>query len=214
MRRAKRKPVHRMRRKVICAALAAAACLLVLEHQLRPVIASMAADQCRAAAAMAINSAVQEELTAQPHLYENLYKIQYGEDNTIRSIQTDAAAVNQAKAHLTAAVLENLQQLDQQVVRIPLGTLLGWQLLAGWGPELSMRTVPSAFATSEFSTRLESQGINQTLHQIMLDITVEVTLLIPGGRAETSVTAQVCVAETLLVGEVPDTYLGLPAAGS
>lgn len=108
MRRAKRKPVHRMRRKVICAALAAVACLLVLEHQLRPVIASMAADQCRAAAAMAINSAVQEELTAQPHLYENLYKIQYGEDNTIRSIQTDAAAVNQAKAHLTAAVLENL----------------------------------------------------------------------------------------------------------
>ena len=48
----------------------------------------------------------------------------------------------------------------------------------------------------------------------MLDITVDVTLLIPGGRAETSVTAQVCVAETLLVGEVPDTYLGLPAAGS
>lgn len=209
MRRAKRKPVHRMRRKMICAALAAVACLLVLEHQLRPVIASMAADQCRAAAAMAINSAVQEELTAQPHLYENLYKIQYGEDNTIRSIQTDAAAVNQAKAHLTAAVLENLQQLDQQVVRIPLGTLLGWQLLAGWGPELSMRTVPSAFATSEFSTRLESQGINQTLMMGTIEFHVEISAILPGYSATEQVTDEVCVAQTLVIGQLPQVYAAL-----
>ena len=72
----------------------------------------------------------------------------------------------------------------------------------------------AAVPKAEFSNQFTAQGINQTLHQIMLDITVDVTLLIPGGRAETNVTAQVCVAETLLVGEVPDTYLGLPATGS
>ena len=59
-----------------------------------------------------------------------------------------------------------------------------------------------------------SAGINQTLHQIMLDVEVEITLLIPGGKTETRVDAAVCVAETLLMGQVPDTYLGLPAAGS
>lgn len=209
MRRAIRKPVHHLRRRVVCAVVLVIACLVFLEHQLRPVIASMAADQCRAAAAMAINNAVQQELAAQPHLYENLYQIQYGEDNTIRSIQTDAAAVNQAKAHLTAAVLENLQQLEQQVVRIPLGTLLGWQLLAGWGPELCMRTVPSTFATSEFSTRLESQGINQTLMMGTIEFHVEISAILPGYSATERVTDEVCVAQTLVIGQLPQVYAAM-----
>ena len=79
---------------------------------------------------------------------------------------------------------------------------------------LPVGVLTAAVPKAEFSNQFTAQGINQTLHQIMLDITVDVTLLIPGGRAETNVTAQVCVAETLLVGEVPDTYLGLPATGS
>ena len=209
MRRVKRNPAHRLHRKMVWVVLAVVACLLLLEHQLRPVIASMAADQCRAAAAMAINSAVQEELAAQPHLYENLYQIQYGEDNSIRSIQTDAAAVNQAKAHLTAAVLENLQQLEQQVVRIPLGTLLGWQLLAGWGPDLCMRTVPSAFTTSEFSTRLESQGINQTLLMGTIEFHVEISAILPGYSATEQVTDEVCVAQMLVIGQLPQVYAAI-----
>ena len=55
-----------------------------------------------------------------------------------------------------------------------------------------------------------SSGINQTLHQVMLNVQVECTLLIPGGTVDTVVEAQVCAAETLLVGQVPDTYLELP----
>ena len=97
---------------------------------------------------------------------------------------------------------------------MPLGSLTGFSTASDWGPTLPVGVLTAAVPKAEFSNRFTAQGINQTLHQIMLDITVEVTLLIPGGRAETSVTAQVCVAETLLVGEVPDTYLGLPAAGS
>ena len=76
-----------------------------------------------------------------------------------------------------------------------------------------MRVLAAATPTVEFENRFTSAGINQTLHQIMLNAAVEVTLLIPGGRVETAVTAQVCAAETLLVGRVPEAYLELPGSG-
>ena len=77
---------------------------------------------------------------------------------------------------------------------------------------LPVRVLTAAVPTADFENVFTSAGINQTLHRIMLNVRVECTLLIPGGTVDTAVEAQVCAAETLLVGQVPDAYLELPGS--
>ena len=77
---------------------------------------------------------------------------------------------------------------------------------------LPVRVRTAAVPTADFENVFTSAGINQTLHRIMLNVRVECTLLIPGGTVDTTVEAQVCAAETLLVGQVPDSYLELPVS--
>ena len=140
--------------------------------------------------------------------------VERDESGKVSLLAVDSVKLNTLRTQILQEVLEQVEGLDAQELGVPLGSLTGFATASDWGPTLPVGVLTAAVPKAEFSNQFTAQGINQTLHQIMLDITVEVTLLIPGGRAETSVTAQVCVAETLLVGDVPDTYLGLPAAGS
>ena len=103
-----------------------------------------------------------------------------------------------------------MEHLDSQELGIPLGSLTGFATASDLGPVLPVRVLTAATPTAAFEHVFTSSGINQTLHQVMLNVQVECTLLIPGGAVDTVVEAQVCAAETLLVGQVPDTYLELP----
>ena len=189
----------------------AAGCLCLffwgLDRQLRPVICTMASSQCRIAATLAINRALEEELERNAPLYEKMYQIQYGPDGAVAAVWTDSAAVNQAKASLTAAVLEQLGQLEQQNIAIPLGTLLGWQLLAGRGPSISFQAIPDSYVNSDVVTTLDTAGINQTELRVFLVLQVEMTAILGGYSAEVYVENQICVAQLLVVGQVPQLYV-------
>ena len=95
---------------------------------------------------------------------------------------------------------------------IPLGNLTGLSSVSGWGPTVPVRVVAVAHSDAAFENTFSAAGINQTLHQVMLDITVTVRILIPGETVETVIDTRVCVAETVVVGEVPGTYLELPGS--
>lgn len=212
--RASRREWGRYRRRIKWAAVIAGllALLFWFDHQLRPVITTMAAYQCKVVSVLAINRAVQQELEDSPELYQQLYDIKYGPEGRITSIQASAAAVNQAKVNLTSAVLEELEKLEKQVLSIPLGTLLGWQLLAGYGPDISLKAVPSGFVTSEFHTTVQTEGVNQTLLSGYITFHVEMSALLPGYYATEEVEDEVCVVQTLVVGEVPQVYAALREA--
>lgn len=146
--------------------------------------------------------------------YADLVTVERDESGKVSLVAVDSVKLNSLRTQILEQVLEQVEGLDAQELGVPLGSLTGFATASDWGPVLPVGVLTAAVPKAEFSNQFTAQGINQTLHQIMLDVTVELTLLIPGGRTETSVTAQVCVAETLLVGEVPQTYLGLSAAGS
>ena len=99
-----------------------------------------------------------------------------------------------------------LMSLENQDVAIPLGTLLGWQLLAGRGPEVHLQIVPASFVESNVVDTLETAGINQTQHRVCIRFTVEMSAILPGYSTSVDVTDEVCVAQTLIVGQVPEFY--------
>lgn len=113
------------------------------------------------------------------------------------------------RSEIVQEVIRQTDALDAAQLGIPLGSLTGLVYASEWGPAIPVRILSVAAADGAFRNEFTSAGINQTLHRIMLDITVEIRLIIPGGTAETRVQTSVSLAETVIVGEVPQAYLQL-----
>ncbi len=201
-----KKTIFNKKVKLFICAITLLVIFIWLDYQLRPVISTMAASQCRIAATLAINEAIETELIENSDLYKELYDIRYAPDGSISAIWADVSAVNTAKSSLTDAVLKRLRTLQQEKISIPLGTLLGWQILAGRGPEISMRAIPSGFASTQFSTRLQSQGINQTMLMGYIQFHLEINAILPGYSSTQTIEDEVCITQTLVVGQVPEVY--------
>ena len=133
-------------------------------------------------------------------------RLEKNADGTVSNVELDSVEMNRMKARLTEAVSNRLMSLENQDVAIPLGTLLGWQLLAGRGPEVHLQIVPASFVESNVVDTLETAGINQTQHRVCIRFTVEMSAILPGYSTSVDVTDEVCVAQTLIVGQVPEFY--------
>ncbi len=180
----------------------------VLDSRLRPVITTMAEYQCRVVSVLAINEAVMEELDRMPAQERQLVTVEKTPEGTVSSIQIDSTEVNRLKTRLTDAVSNRLLSVPKQEIGIPLGTLLGWQVMAGRGPDIPLQVVPASFVESTIVDSLETAGINQTQHRIFIRFTVDMSAILPGYSTGVTVENDVCVAQTLIVGEVPHFYAG------
>lgn len=186
--------------------LAVAALFAAVDSQLRPVVETMAQYQCRVVSVIAINEAVMDELEKMGDAPQRLVRLEKNADGTVSNVELDSVEMNRMKARLTEAVSNRLMSLENQDVSIPLGTLLGWQLLAGRGPEVLLQIVPASFVESNVVDTLETAGINQTQHRVCIRFTVEMSAILPGYSTSVDVTDEVCVAQTLIVGQVPEFY--------
>ena len=203
MRRFRRPAVTVSKRRVILFRLflvfcAAFAVFSVLDNRLRPVITTMAQYQCRVVSVLAMNEAVMEELNEVQDIEQALVEVDKAPDGTVSAIEINSVEVNRLKTRLTDAVANRLLSVPKQDVRIPLGTLLGWQIMAGRGP--------ASFVQSTIVDTLETAGINQTQHRIFIRFTVEMSAILPGYSTSVTVENEVCIAQTLIVGKVPQFY--------
>ena len=114
---------------------------------------------------------------------------------------------------LVERVLDALEGVGVLQLRIPLGSLLDLDVLWGLGPSLKVHAMAVGTADARFSSSFSEAGVNQTLHRIELELTVPMTLLLPGGPVETESVTRLCVAETVIVGRVPDAYLQMERPG-
>ena len=178
----------------------------MIDSRLRPVISTMAKYQCRVVSVLAMNEAVMEELERYPDIAQNITSMEKSADGTVTSIEVNAAELNRLKARLTAAVSLRLMELENQTISIPIGTLMGWQIFAGRGPDVHLQVVPASFVHTVTNDLMETAGINQTRHRVMIQFSVEMSAILPGYSTNTVVENEVCVSETLIVGKVPQFY--------
>ena len=119
------------------------------------------------------------------------------------------AGLNRFRTALTARIDENLADLSVEELGIPVGSVVLPELFSGMGPRLVVRVLAVRTSDAAFRNRFSTVGINQTLHQIFIDIHVTVTILSLAGTQELAVDVTVLAAETVIVGNVPSTYIGL-----
>ena len=177
------------------------------EARLRPMILTLAEYECRQRAIQKMNAAVTDAMAACPAMFEGLYRVERGADGGVLSVTGDPAAINRVKAQLTQQVAAALDQLREQTYYVPVGSLLGWQILAGRGPSISFQAIPDSYVNSDVVTTLDTAGINQTELRVFLVLQVEMTAILGGYSAEVYVENQVCIAQLLIVGQVPQMYV-------
>ena len=189
-----------------CTGVGLALLLIVsLNARLRPILLELALTQT----SHRITAAIDEAVAAQAVAYADLVTLERSESGDIVALTSNMAHANLLRSQLLEATLAALDELETMKMDIPMGTIFGWDLLSGLGPDIHVRVLYTGTASAEFENAFSSAGINQTCHQIFFHVNAEITVLLPGGQYRTTVSTRVCVAETVIVGKVPDTYLQL-----
>ena len=186
--------------------------ILWMDAALGPTVTALARAKAESAVTRIVNDVVSDVFASEAVSYGELMTVEKDAAGQVALLTADTARLNALRTEILDEVLTRVEALDSQTLGVPLGSLTGLTSLAALGPVLPVRVVAAAVPAADFENVFASAGINQTLHRIMLNVRVECTLLLPGGRADAAVEAQVCAAETLLVGRVPDAYLELPGS--
>ncbi len=192
---------------VMCAAVRLTECAL------RPVLAAAARYQVRSQVTAAVEQWAARDLQERGVDYSDFVTITRNEAGEITALSADMARLNLLRAELSAHLLERLED-SQLELTIPVGSLLPIEPTWARGPELHLRALALGTASAEFESEFTSAGINQTRHRLWLELSVPVTVLLPGGGEELTVDSRLCVAETVIVGQVPQAWFqtgGLPA---
>lgn len=198
----------RRKLRILLLTLTAMLCVVVyaVDSQIRPVIIDMSKSKAEYMATIAINEAIDEELEKAHADYNSLVNIEYDEDNNVKSLHTDIAKLNMLKAAITSNAINRISSYTSNEIGIRAGNLLGNDFFTGRGPIVKVKLQVASSAQSDVLSKFENSGINQTHHSIMLHVKFSIYTLIPGYNSSVDVDTNFCLAETVIVGSVPDSY--------
>ena len=185
--------------------------LLILQASIGPVMEEVAVVYSQNTASRIIESAIYETMEEADNAYEDYVRLIKDENGRVQALKTDVVAVNTLKSRASLKILEKLEDEKLGTFDIPLGTLTGSNLLSGTGPDITVRLVPAGSVVSTAENSFSAAGINQTRHQIMLRVSVTIKAVLPSKTIQTEVESVVCIAETVIVGAVPNIYRDLSA---
>lgn len=197
---------HKLGLKLIAIALLLIGILILIDMRVRPIIEKTTIYQSKVLATRIINDAVYNELAIEDFGYNELVTVVYNDNSVITSIESNMVNINRLKAKITKSVNDELEHLDSQDLSISLGTISGFSSFYNQGPLIPVTVRPEGYAETSLISAFESAGINQTLHRILVEINVDISAIIPGYTASAVVETQFIVAETVIVGSVPDSY--------
>ena len=203
---------RRMDRRVLARLLLFVGMTLVLATavyataQLRPRLESMATTRVSNTVNRIVFEAVNEAIESGEITYDQLISFEKDNDGKITAVHSNMAACNRLQVEILDIILARIDQVSARELSIPVGSLTGSALLAGRGPRIKVRMESVGSSSARFENEFTSAGINQTNHRIVLHIDVSVAILLPGFTTATQVSNAVTVAETVIVGSVPDTY--------
>ena len=196
----------RLRLVIALSLIAVTVLTMVFRTQLAPLAEELICTQVDNQASDAINEAIGEQIAEGEIDYARMVNIQKDAQGNVTAVQTNIAEVNRLKTAVLRRVDEKLHGLSTEELSIPVGSVLLPELFSGQGPFVPVRVVAVRKSDAVFRNTFTSAGINQTLHQITIDIHVTITVLTWSGTMEIAVDSAVLAAETVIVGTVPTTY--------
>lgn len=179
--------------------------VLYVSSVLRDISGEMALSDAKDTAIDTVNEAMILMMTRGNYDYDYFVDLGVGTDGQVTSLNANMSRINA----FSAALLDYVGQLDRKNIQaaIPLGNLTGSSLLLGRGPEIVIQMIMLTSPHIQFRSELSAAGINQTEHRLLLDVVVDIDLLVPWGTVSTQAVTEVLIAQTVIVGRVPNLYM-------
>lgn len=175
---------------------------------LREISSDMAVSSAVDTITIEVNKVVNAKMSEGSFDYDYFVTLEKDEEGNVTAIQTNMGRVNLLASEILGGVVGDAKNREIDIL-VPLGNLTGMNLLLGRGPKVPIRILTLTTSYCDFSNELVSAGINQTKHQIILRVVVNTNVLVPWQTVSSQVTCDVLIAETIIVGKVPDTYLNV-----
>lgn len=207
--RVKRK--RRLRRLAWLAA-AIAAIFALAERNVKPLVFSLAQARSAALASQVLSASIAEAL-GDGVGYEELMDVRMDANGQVALLSANTVRMNILADRAGQAARRRLDSMSSEQVSVPMGAALGLTLFAGAGPRVPVSIVPVGSVRTDFETEFEACGINQTRHKVYLKLTATIRIVIPTGAKTTEVTANMLVAESIIVGAVPESFVGYDLSG-
>ena len=180
--------------------------LIILEQNLSQTMLDMAFARAYSMGVETLNRAV-KQATENGVEYSELIKTTVDSQGHVSMLQADVLRMNELAARTALMAEEELNSDENQFISIPLGAALGVRSLSGFGPRIAIQILPIGAVHASFDTDFESAGINQTRHRIFLTLRATVSLIIPTGSQLVEVESTMPIAESIIVGSVPDSFV-------
>lgn len=194
---------------IITIASFAIAIFWLTETHLKPTILTIAEARATFIATQAVNKVINEKVssTIDP---QNLVHVKFDSKGKVVLIQPNTMEFNKLAADTTIKIQDGLRSITEEKIYIPIGQVIGSQLLASYGPKITVTVLPIGTVQVTVVDKFEHAGINQTRHMVYLVATTQVRIVVPLVSKSVEVQTQVPVAEYVIVGEVPNTYVQFP----
>ena len=178
-----------------------------------PTVMGSAVAKVRAICTNCINLAV-TTVVGDGIKYDDLFAVEKDAEGNIAMVEANSPEINMIAREIANLAQANLDAIGVEEVSVAVGTFTGLTLLMGLGPDVVINIAPIGSAVCDFVSYFSEAGINQTLHRIYIIVTAVVNIVTPIDEPTITVQAEVLVCENLIVGKVPEFYLGSAGSGS
>ena len=181
--------------------------LFSLRSKYRLVIHDLAQTQVKNSTSDLTNDAIAKQIALGKIRYDRIVFFEKDLDGRITALKTNMTEVNRLKTDILNIINDEILALDTSDIGIPLGSLFFPEVLSGKGPAIPVHILSIRNSDANFVSHFSQAGINQTLHRLNMEVSIDVAVLVLGQTSSFTMTSEVVVAETVIVGDVPQTYL-------
>lgn len=180
--------------------------ILMFRHKYHDAIYALAETQVRNTTSDLINDAIDRQIEDGNILYDRMVYFEKDLNGRITALKTNMSEVNRLKTDVLNLINDEILALSTDELGIPIGSLIIPEFFAGKGPAIPVQILSIRNSDASFTSSFSEAGINQTLQQMNMHVSVDVTVLVLGKAKSFAISSQVVIAETIIVGDVPDTY--------
>jgi sporulation protein YunB len=179
--------------------------LYKIDKDFKPIIMALCDAEARIIATGTINETIRDEF-GNKISYDDIMTIKTDKEGNIVMIQANTVELNRIGSQIALGIQNRIGKVGGMGVKIPIGIVLKNDLLAYYGPKVTFKMKPMGSTLTSYSSNFEAAGINQTRHIVYLNVTVTIQVIIPLARNSVSITSNIPIAESIIVGKVPNTY--------
>lgn len=201
-----RRRVRRILRFCICICLLSLIVFFVFRFKYRDSLAKLAQTQVTNTTSDLINDAIDSQMINGNIQYDRIVYFEKDLNGRITALKTNMSEVNRLKTAILNLINDEILAMDTSELGIPVGSFLFPEVFSGKGPSIPIRILSIRNSDASFHSNFSEAGINQTLQQLTMDIQVDVAVLVLGQTSSFTVSSQVVVAETIIVGQVPEMF--------